>query len=226
MYYFDCTEGRTGPILDLAVAGISLASAVSVASDGNDDPWADGVALVHGLQAALYAASGYIGFKKTSRCREARRLLADRLHARGPDDSVPGPGQADPQTAAVHVEPAEISIAVGERIQLTATAVNSAGMALTGRSFLWTSSNVTVASVDKGGLVIGRTEGRAMVAANTGGVVGVAEVVVVRRDYLTSPWLGRMEGWSIPLDPPPFPTLHTLGPRLGMAPYDQPEGGG
>jgi len=193
MYHFDCTENRTGPIIDFALAGLSLASAVDFATAGDSDPLSDnlsaGFAIGYAVQAALYTASGFIGLKKTSRCREARRLLADRLAAQGLTGPIPRPGQADSIASAVHVEPAEISIAVGERVQLTATAVNSAGVAVPGRSFVWTSSDYAVASVDAGGLVIARAEGRVMIAANTGGVVGIAEVVVTGRTYLEPPVL-------------------------------------
>jgi hypothetical protein len=189
MYYFDCTESRTGSILDLAVAGLHGVAAVSATTDRHSDPYVDSSAEIamNAVAFALFATSGYVGLKRTSRCREARRLLADRLTAQGLAGSIPGPGQTGSVPSAVHAYPAESSIAVGEHVQLTAAAMDSQGVALPGRSFVWTSSDDAVASVDAGGLVTGKAEGRVIIAANTGGVVGLAEVVVTAGAHLDAP---------------------------------------
>jgi len=182
MYYFDCTESRTGPLLDFAGAGFAAASAVDLATTGDSDTSSDdfdtSLAFAYAVQVVAYTASGFLGLRKTSRCREARGLLADRLATQEFADSIRRSVGAESVPSTVHVEPDEISLAVGERVQLTATAANSAGAAIPGQFFVWTSSNGQVASVDASGLVTAKAEGRVMIAANTGGVVGVAEVVV------------------------------------------------
>ena len=218
MNYFNCTESRTGPILDLAIAGFSLVGAVSLAAeDSHSFPdYSAGFAVAYGVQAALYGISGYVGLKKTSRCREARQLLADRLATQGLAGAPPRPGQPDSVPSAVHVYPAESSIAVGEHVQLTAAAMDSQGVAVRGRSFVWTSSDDAVASVDAGGLVTGKAEGRVMIAANTGGVVGLAEVVVKAGAHL-APLLGpRTLNWRTQLEPPGLLPAGVPGLRLGL----------
>jgi hypothetical protein len=220
MNYFNCTESRTGPILDLALAGFSLVGAVSAATDSQSDPYlgdvSTGFAVIGALEFALYATSSIIGMKKTSRCREARQLLADRLATQGLAGAPPRPGQPDSVPSAVHVYPAESSIAVGEHVQLTAAAMDSQGVAVRGRSFVWTSSDDAVASVDAGGLVTGSSEGRVMIAANTGGVVGLAEVVVTARAHL-APLLGpRTLKWRTHLQPPGLLPAGVPGLRLGL----------
>jgi hypothetical protein len=82
---FECTESNLGPTLDIAWAAFQPVSAMSVL--GEDVDWsgfgkteenagtAFGVAITW---AALSTASGIVGLKKTSRCREAKRRLAQR----------------------------------------------------------------------------------------------------------------------------------------------------
>ena len=63
---------------------------------------------------------------------------------------------------------------LGEYIQLTATAKDAAGNILAGRSFAWTSSDRTLATVDSTGYVIGsaQTSGTVTITATTGGQSG------------------------------------------------------
>src|SRR5947207_1990748 len=55
--------------------------------------------------------------------------------------------------ASVAVAPATASLTVGQTVQLTATAKDSAGGPLTGRTVMWSSSNTSVATVSGSGLV-------------------------------------------------------------------------
>lgn len=218
MYQFDCTESRTGPILDLAAAGLTISSAVSLAGDdSSSDDLVAGLLIAYAVEAALYTTSGFIGLKKVSRCREARALLAERLATQRLADSIRRSAGGDSIPSAVHVEPAQVSIAVGDRVQLTATAVNSAGVAVPGLSFVWTSSDAAVASVDAGGMVTARREGRVMIAANTGGVVGIAEVVVTGPAHLAPPQNDEREyRWRTYLGSPALLPAGIPGLRLGV----------
>jgi len=90
MDQFSCTESNTGPILDIASGALMVAFAVAVAveghtqllgfSSGEEVSKAEGVWGVASL-TALYGGSVAVGFGKTSRCREALRLLAERNSA-------------------------------------------------------------------------------------------------------------------------------------------------
>ena len=171
--YFPCTESNAGPIVDFGVAGLYVLGTASLLSEGDDpysEDWDDTWTIVSGaIWAALLTTSGVVGLRKTARCREARELLANRLAAEGPADPIP---------LSVRIDPPQTTIAVGEQVQLTATPTSSSGVVVPGRSFVWTSSDDAVASVSPVGLVTAKAEGRVIIAANTGGVVGTAEVVV------------------------------------------------
>jgi uncharacterized protein YjdB len=72
---------------------------------------------------------------------------------------VPGPA------ATVTVTPATASVRDGSTVQLTATAVDARGNAITGRAFTWTSSDSGVASVNSSGRVTGRRAGQVTITA-------------------------------------------------------------
>jgi len=68
---------------------------------------------------------------------------------------------------------------VGGTAQLGATAQDSTGNPLSGRTVTWTSSNGGVASVNGSGLVTGASAGTATITATSGGKSGSAAVTVV-----------------------------------------------
>lgn len=79
--------------------------------------------------------------------------------------------------AAVNVQPQNPSVDVGSSLQLTATAVDSNGVAVPGLPFSWASTDASVAAVSSAGVVEGRGAGTASVLAqlsSTGGAQGVA----------------------------------------------------
>lgn len=186
MTYFSCTEGNAGPIVDFVLAGLhglSTASVVSNEGDSHAERRVDAFMVTSGvIWTALFTTSGFVGLKKTARCREARELLAIRLSAPG---AVEGP--ADLGLSSVRIEPARSTLEIGEQVQLTATALDTSQLPVSGQSFLWTSSDNAVASVSPLGLVTARAEGRVIIAANSGGVVGTAEVVVGRTPSILRP---------------------------------------
>src|SRR5690242_4803242 len=80
--------------------------------------------------------------------------------------------------AAVTVTPATASVGTGLTSQLTATAADSSGTAISGPSFTWTSSNTAVATVSAAGLVSGVAAGSATITATSGGASGSAAITV------------------------------------------------
>ena len=91
--------------------------------------------------------------------------------------SVVCPGAVPVDT--VVVSPATARVFVGGTAQLGATAQDSTGNPLSGRTITWTSSNGGVASVNGSGLVTGVSAGTATITATSGGKSGSAAVTVV-----------------------------------------------
>jgi len=79
------------------------------------------------------------------------------------------------------VTPPEDTLAVGQRVQLFASAHSSSGTAVPNRDFMWSSSNDAIASVSNAGLVTAHAAGTVVIAANTGNVVGTARIMVTNR---------------------------------------------
>lgn len=78
----------------------------------------------------------------------------------------------------VVIAPATGAVAVGGTLQLSATALDSAGNPISGASFTWSSTNSAVAKVDSTGLSTGLSVGQATINATSGGVVGSAKLTV------------------------------------------------
>ncbi len=68
--------------------------------------------------------------------------------------------------------------AINQTQQLTATALDSAGNPVTGASFTWASSNLTVVGVSTTGIVTSNSAGQTTVTASSGNVTGTAVVIV------------------------------------------------
>ncbi len=152
MDYFSCTESNAGPIIDAIWGGLNVLGALVIAGDpaAYDNPDARiASGLVWGVVSGSAAA---VGFNKSKKCRVAKQQLAQR--------------QAQGR-------------AVGERVQLTATAHSSSGAPIPNRLFTWSSSNDAIASVGTAGLLTAHATGSVVIAARTGSVVGTASVIVV-----------------------------------------------
>src|SRR2546426_4351491 len=80
--------------------------------------------------------------------------------------------------ASVTVSPATTSVTVGATIQLTATAKDANGTALSGRTVTWATSNAAAATVSASGLVTGVAAGSATITATSEGQSGTATVTV------------------------------------------------
>jgi PKD repeat protein len=83
----------------------------------------------------------------------------------------------DALLASIDVVPDSSFVLVGATTQLSAVARDGAGAVVGVASFLWTSSDTTIVSVDQTGLVTARAAGTTFVHATVGGVSDSARVV-------------------------------------------------
>jgi len=176
MEYFTCTETNTGPIIDAIWAGLNVLGAIAVA--GDPDAYENSGNIIAGglVWGAFSSAAASVGFNKSKQCRAARLQLAERqTQQRGePTDLRP----ADVVVQVVVVSPAADTLAIGERVQLGATAYSSSGGIIPNKTFTWSSSNDAIASVSNAGQVTAHANGAVIIAANTDNVVGTADIVV------------------------------------------------
>ena len=78
----------------------------------------------------------------------------------------------------VRVTPATSSVRVGESASLAAEVLDASGAVVPGRTIEWSSSSVSVASVNANGVVTGIAPGNATITATSGDVSGTAVVSV------------------------------------------------
>jgi hypothetical protein len=83
-----------------------------------------------------------------------------------------------PVVQSVQVTPANPSIAVGDSVQLTATARDGSGNVVPGVAVTWSSSDTTKVRVSSSGRARGIAAGSAVVSATAGGVTGQTTVTV------------------------------------------------
>lgn len=125
--------------------------------------------------------------------------------------SVPGTAWAQ-NVAEVQVAPPSITIRVGERSGLLATAFDRIGNVIPTVRLIWSSNNVAVAKVDNNGTVTGVGNGVAIIEARYGARKGQAAVQVV--------------GGAGPA-PPPVQQPPTTPPQAAVDPFaGQPAGTG
>ena len=170
--YIPCTEGNAGPIADIAWAGLNALGIYTIASDAGEYESSDAAIGLGLAWTALSTSAAVVGFGKTNKCREARRQLGAR-NAQLRNVGRPQAGGATVQ--AVVVNPSVYTLAVGQQIQLGATAMSSGGTAIPNKEFSWSSSNNTIASVSSAGLVTANSAGSVTIAAKTENVTGTAQ---------------------------------------------------
>ena len=162
---FSCTEGNTGPIVDLIWGGLLVFTGISIAADPSDfeaenikaGPY---VAFTLGW-AALSVAAAVVGFNKSNKCREATQAWENRLRQREDGGST-----ADPSVAWIMVSPETHTLqTIGEQVRLSATAYRSGGKVISDKMFRWSSSDDAIASVDYDGLVTAHSGGSVVIAA-------------------------------------------------------------
>src|SRR5204862_7609721 len=92
--------------------------------------------------------------------------------------ALPGRGFAQ-NVSEVQVAPPTVTVKVGERSGLLATAFDRAGNVIPPVRVIWSSNNVAVARVDNNGTVTGVAGGVAIIEARAGARKGQAAVQVV-----------------------------------------------
>jgi hypothetical protein len=73
-------------------------------------------------------------------------------------------------------------VAVGNTLQLTATAYNGNNVVIGGVNFSWSTSDTNIATVDQNGLAAGVAPGTAVITARGGSIIGEMWLPVVRLD--------------------------------------------
>ena len=86
------------------------------------------------------------------------------------------------EISAVTVTPAADTVVQGDTLRLTAEAFDENGHPVDGTEFTWSSSDVSVATVDGPGLVRGVAEGTATITATAGDAAGTSEITVEKPD--------------------------------------------
>lgn len=81
--------------------------------------------------------------------------------------------------ASITIAPLQSPVAAGTHVTLAATAKDSAGGTLTGRSFVWTSSDSSIARVSQDGVITGLAPGSVIITAFRDGKSGTVVVNVV-----------------------------------------------
>src|SRR5437016_5382693 len=127
---------------------------------------------------------------------------------------APGLGAAQ-NVAEVQVAPPSVTIRVGERSGLLATAFDRIGNVIPTVRIIWSSNNLNVAKVDNNGTVTGVGSGVAIIEARVGARRGQAAVQVTGG--------GVVPPAAPPAAPPPPPPAAPPGPDLLAG---QPPGSG
>lgn len=176
MNSFNCTESDAAPVLDVVWGSLNVLGALAAASDPYAYENPDQIVAIGLGWGVVSTASAITGFNNTKKCRNARAEAAARNPIAAPAAAQPPLG-VDP--VLVEITPAVDTLRVGERVQLVASAHESSGTLLPGRSYTWTSSNDAIASVNAAGNVFANAAGSVVIAARTGSVVGTAKIVVL-----------------------------------------------
>jgi alpha-tubulin suppressor-like RCC1 family protein len=95
----------------------------------------------------------------------------------GGGDETTGPSGSS--VASVTVSPGELTVLAGSYQQLTATAKDAAGNAISGRPIAWTTSDPAIATISAGGAVTGVSDGSTTITASVEGKSGTATVSVI-----------------------------------------------
>ncbi len=107
------------------------------------------------------------------------------IWACGGEETTTSPGGQQqppaPTVASVAVTPASATlVSFGETAQLTASAQDASGNTISGKTFTWSSSDVSIATVSSSGLATAIANGAATITATTEGVQGSASLTVAQ----------------------------------------------
>ncbi len=87
-------------------------------------------------------------------------------------------------THSVAVSPAADTIVHGDTLRLSAQVSDANGYPVAGPEFSWSSSDISVATVDASGLVRGVSEGRTTITVMAGDARGTSEILVASPDWV------------------------------------------
>src|SRR5438874_3530001 len=132
---------------------------------------------------------------------------------------VAAPARAQ-NIAEVQVAPPSVTIRVGERSGLLATAFDRIGNVIPTLRIIWSSNNVAVAKVDNNGTITGVANGIAIIEARAGPRRGQAAVQVVGGSAPAQPPAPPPGG--PPAAPPPAPPPAGVDPLAGQPPGSGP----
>jgi plastocyanin len=147
-----------------------------------------------------------------------------------------GSDSTAPDVAAVTLTASKQTIAVGEPLQLTATALDAGGTPISGARFAYTSSAPTILNVNVNGRVIGVAAGTASVTASSGGALatltftvtatsGVAVVTMSLSSFFPATTTIRA-GQSVLFDFPPGEPHNVFFAQRAGRPADIPDTAG
>src|SRR5205814_193802 len=94
-------------------------------------------------------------------------IVAVTVWSCGSDSSTTPTETGGTSVAAVTVSPATLNLHPGGTGTLTATALSASGAALTGKAFVWQSSNTSVANVSASGVVTAVAVGNAQISVTS-----------------------------------------------------------
>ena len=124
--------------------------------------------------AAGVSSSGYV----TAMSAGTATIVATSEGRSGTASITVQSAPAPAPVATVTVTPSTSTIQPGQTVQLTATARDASGNALSGRVITWQTSNPSAATVSSSGLVTGQAPGSAMISATSEGRSGTSAITV------------------------------------------------
>lgn len=115
-----------------------------------------------------------------TRTRPCAVLVAAMVAAGACDDST-GPDTSRDVASVVVTPDARAFTAINDSARLSAEAKNSSGGTISGTTFVWSSLETSIASVDQTGMVKARAVGSARIVASASGKADTAMITVTQR---------------------------------------------
>ena len=116
--------------------------------------------------------------KRTSIFHATHVLICTLVLACGGDPTGPNGDEAPRVTSVVVTPSSETLVSQGETVGLTASARDANGRPISGKTFSWRASDVSIATVSPSGMVTALSSGSVTITATTDGVSGTASIIV------------------------------------------------